>query len=82
MAKVRLTVIKGNCRSEYHKLGETFIVEDICPPICHELWNCIYPSVYTLLNDGSLDSGNSRVKTFTAMCPDGGRVEIKGEVVD
>ena len=81
MAKVKLTVLDSRCRCGYHKKGDTFIVEDICPPICHELWNNIYPSVYVLLNDGNLDFGNSREKKFECSCPDGGRVIIMGEVI-
>ena len=81
MAKVKLTVIKGNCRSGYHKRDDTFIVEDLCPAICHELWNCIYPSVFTLLNGGTLDCGNTKSRSFTSECPDGGRVIIKGELL-
>jgi len=58
-----------------------FIVEDLCPPICHELWQCIYPSVYTLLNGGSLDNGEKKAKTFELKCPDQGRVIVKDEVI-
>lgn len=35
--------------------GEKFIVDDLFPPLCHELWNSIYPSVYVLINGGDLD---------------------------
>ena len=79
--KVKLTIKKSKCRSGYHKAGDTFIVEDICPPICHELWQCIYPSVYTLVNNGDLDYGDEREKKFNFSCPDNGRVLIQGEVV-
>jgi len=82
MAKVKLTITKTNCRCGYFAEGQEFVVEDLCPPICHELWNGIYPSVYVLLNGGTLDSGESRAKTFDARCPDGGRVVIHGEVVE
>lgn len=82
MAKVKLTVLFSKCRCGYHKSGDTFIVEDVCPPICHELWNIIYPSVYTLLNNGDLDYGEHREKKFESKCPDNGRVSIKGEVIE
>lgn len=81
MEKVKLTITDANCRCGYHRTGDTFIVEDLCPPLCHELWNTIYPSVYTLLNGGTLDRGKERAKSFDAKCPDGGRVCIRGEVV-
>ena len=81
MRKVKLTVTCANCRCGYHNTGDSFIVEDICPPLCHELWNSIYPSVYTLLNDGLLDCGEKRAAYFDAKCPDGGRVCIHGEVI-
>ena len=53
--KVELTIIESKCRCGYFKKGEKFIVDDLCPPLCHELWNSIYPSVYVLINGGDLD---------------------------
>lgn len=79
--KVKLEILESKCRSGYHKKGDTFEVEDLCPAICHELWQCIYPSVYVLQNNGDLDHGHDRAKTFTGACPDGGRVIIKGTVI-
>lgn len=79
--KVKLTVLESNCRSNLHKAGDVYIVDDTCPPLCHELWQNIYPSVYVLLNGGELDLGNSRTKKFTCKCNDGGRVVIQGEVM-
>lgn len=81
MAKVKLTIIESGCRSGYCKAGDEFIVEDLCPPLCHELWNAIYPFVYALLNGAELDHGDTRVKEFDAKCPDGDRVHIHGEVI-
>lgn len=80
MPKVKLTIKESKCRSDYHKVGDTFIVEDICPPICHELWNSIYPNVYALLNGATLDYGNTKAKKFEMKCPDNGRVVISGEI--
>ena len=82
MAKVKLTVTESMCRCGYHKKGDTFVVEDLCPPLCHELWNTIYPLVYALQNGAQLDYGETRAKAFDAKCPDGGRVSIHGEVID
>lgn len=82
MAKVKLTVTESRCRGGYCRTGDTFIVEDLCPPICHELWHSIYPMVYTLCNGGSLDYGETRAKMFDARCPDGGRVCIHAEVME
>ena len=82
MAKVKLTITESRCRCGYFKAGQEFIVEDLCPPLCHELWNSIYPSVYALLNGGSLDHGETRAKAFDAKCPDGGRVCIHGEIAE
>ena len=81
-AKVKLTVTESRCRCDYLKTGDEFIVEDICPPVCHELWNTVYPSVYALLNGAELDHGDTREKFFTAECPDGGRVKVRGEAVE
>ena len=82
MAKVKLTIVESNCRSRYHKEGDTFVVDDLCPPLCHELWNTIYPMVYALRNGAELDHGNIRAKAFDAKCPDGGKVSIHGEIID
>ena len=82
MPKVKLTITESACRCGYHKAGDTFLVEDICPPLCHELWNSIYPSAYVLLNGGDLEYGEIRAKVFDAKCPDGGRVIVHGETVD
>ena len=55
VTKVKLTITESKCRCGYFKKGQEFIVEDLCPPLCHELWNNIYPSVYALQNGASLD---------------------------
>ena len=82
MSKVKITVTESKCRGGYCKAGDEFIVEDLCPPLCHELWNEIYPMVYALLNGAALDYGNKRARCFDAKCPDGGRVTVHGEVLD
>lgn len=80
--RVRLTVVESCCRSGYFKAGDEFIVEDICPPLCHELWNRAYPYVFALQNGADLDYGELRAKEFDVSCPDGGRVKIHGEALD
>lgn len=80
--KVELTILESDCRSNYHRAGDKYIVGDICPPICHELWQCIYPNVFTLLNNGELDYGEVRAKQFSYRCPDNGRVLIEGRVLN
>lgn len=82
MAKVKLTITESNCRSGYFKSGDEFIVEDLCPPLCPELWNIAYPYVFALQNGAKLDCGETRAKQFDAKCPDGGRVCVHGEVVE
>ena len=82
MPRVKLTIAESRCRSGCHQAGDAFIVEDLCPPLCHELWSAIYPSVYVLLNGGTLDRGEARAKEFDARCPDGGRVVIHGEAME
>lgn len=81
MPKVKLTVTESACRCAYHKKGDEFVVEDICPPLCHELWNAAYPYVFALKNGAELDCGEGRGKGFAVKCPDGGRVCLKGEIV-
>ena len=82
MSKVKITVISSRCRGEYCREGDEYIVEDLCPPMCHELWNTIYPMVYALRNGASLDYGNGRARCFDAKCPDGGRVVVHAEAID
>ncbi len=82
MRKVKLTITDSRCRGGYFQRGQEYIVEDLCPPICHELWNTIYPLVYALQNGAELDYGNVRAKRFDAKCPDEGRVSIHGEIVE
>ena len=82
MSKVKITVIGSRCRGGYCKAGDEYIVEDLCPPMCHELWNTIYPMVYALRNGASLDYGNGRARCFDAKCPDGGRVVVHAEAID
>ena len=82
MTKVKLTITESKCRGGYCKAGDEFIVEDLCPPLCHELWNAIYPFVYALQNGAELDHGDTRAKEFDAKCPDSDRVHIHGEVID
>lgn len=82
MGKVRLVITESQCRSGYFQAGDEFFVEDLCPPLCHELWNLIYPSVYALRNGAELDYGSKRAKQFDAQCPDGGRVKVHGEVIE
>ncbi len=82
MPSVRLTVTESACRSGLCKAGDEYLVRDVCPPICHELWNAAYPYVFALLGGGALDCGEETAKTFTVRCPDGGRVQLRGEAVD
>lgn len=80
--QIQLTILESRCRAGLHQAGQSFIVGDACPPVCHELWQCIYPMVYTLLNGGDLDYGETRAQCFEYRCPDQGRVLIRGEALD
>lgn len=82
MQKVKLTITDSHCRGGYLKKGQEYIVEDLCPPLCHELWNNIYPLVYALQNGADLDYGSVRAKMFDAKCPDECRVSIHGELME
>ena len=81
MARLKLTITQSDCRAGYHKKGDTFVVEDLCPPLCHELWHAAYPYVFALRNGGLLDQDDSRAAAFDVQCPDGGRVKLHGERV-
>ncbi len=82
MGKVRLTVTESRCRDGLCRAGEVYVVDGLCPPLCHELWHVIYPQVFALLSGGTLDCGPDRAKSFDAACPDGGRVRIHGELLE
>ena len=82
MVKVKLTVTKSECRCGYVKTGDIFVVDDLCPPLCHELWHQMYPYVFALKNNGTLDYGDFKSKQFDVSCPDQGRVCIHGEIAD
>ena len=82
MPKVKITVTESRCRGGYHKEGDEFMVEDICPPLCHELWSSFYPGVYALLNGAELDYGTTKARMLEARCPDGGRVTVRCEAID
>jgi len=82
MPKVKLTITQSRCRGGYFQKGQEFLVDDLCPPLCHELWNSIYPLVYALQNGAELDYGDTRGKLFDAKCPDECRVSIHGETVE
>lgn len=80
--KVRLKITESRCRSGHHKSGDEFIFDEVCPPLCSELWNNIYPYVFALSNGAVLDYGKGKERCFDASCPDGGRVKIHAEVVE
>lgn len=82
MRKLKLTITESRCRGGYFCKGQEYLVGDLCPPLCHELWNTIYPLVYALQNGADLDYGTVRAKMFDARCPDEGRVCVHGEVVE
>ena len=46
------------------------------------LWHYAYPYVWTLLNGGELDDGDTKSKSFDIICPDEGRVHLHGEVIE
>lgn len=80
--KVRLTVLESRCRDGLCAAGDTYLIENTCPPLCHELWGVIYPQIFALLNGAMLDHGDEHAAFFEASCPDGGRVRIRAERVE
>ena len=80
--KVKLTITHSECRSNYHKVGDEYIIdESLCPPICMELWHYAYPYIWALMNGASLDDGFEKSKSFDIICPDHGKVHLHGEVI-
>ena len=81
MPRVKLTVLESRCRDALCAAGDEFVVDNVCPPICMELWHAAYPYAFALMNGGSLDSGDTRTRAFTVRCPDEGRVVLRGEII-
>ena len=79
--KIKLTITESACRSSYHKAGDEFVVEDLCPSLCRELWHSAYPYVFALKNGAVLDCGSEKCTSFTVKCPDGGRVCLQGQLI-
>ncbi len=82
MAKVTRVITCSKCRSGYFKKGQEYIVEDLCLPLCHELWSNIYPFIFVLQNEVKLDCGNVRAQMFGAICSDESRAGVCGEVIE
>ena len=82
MPKVKLTALKSECRCGTCKTGDEFVVEDLCPPLCHELWYVAYPYVLALQSGGVLDYGGRKTRAFDVKCPDEGRVALHGELTE
>ena len=82
MARVKLTVTESRCRDDCCRAGREFLVEGVCPPLCHELWNAIYPQVFALLNGAMLDHGEEKAACFDGECLDSGRVKVHGERIE
>ena len=82
MPKIKITIIESRCRGGYCKTNDVFIVEDLCPPLCHELWHSMYPFVYALQNGANLDYSNKKRPMFDMKCPDEGRVVIHAERIE
>jgi len=80
VSRVKLTVLESFCRAGALRAGHEYLVDWLCPPICHELWQAIYPNVYVLLNNGDLYFEEGRARQFLARCPDG-KVLIRGEAL-
>lgn len=81
MCHVKLTILESQCPTGLHKAGQEFVVRDTCPPVCHELWQCIYPQVYALYNGVKLDP-DKRPNWFSLSCPKDGRVVVMGKLFD
>ena len=82
MAKVKLTVTESRCRCGYSQKDDVFVVEDLCPPLCHELWNRIYPYLFALQNGADPDYGAVRARCFDVCCPDEARFHVHGELTE
>lgn len=52
MAKVKLTITKNNCTCGYYEDNQEFIIGDLCPPICSDVWYEMYPVILALQKDG------------------------------
>jgi len=52
---VKVSVTKGKCQGNYHKKGDSFIIDETTPDgMCISAWDVISPYVMTLLYGGNL----------------------------
>ena len=65
--KVKLTILESRCRDGLCKAGDTYLVDSICPPLCHELWSVLYPLVTSMNGHIRCSSDGS---TYTAFIVD------------
>jgi len=81
--KVKLTVLCSKCRSGIMSSGKTYIIDEICPPVCAELWHQIYPYYFALANGAFLDyDGTKKSRESDVICPDEGRVKVHLQAIE
>ena len=67
---VRITVKRGKCQGDIHKIGQVFTVGATTPGgICTGAWDAIFPYVLTLLCGGNF-SWEKKKGAATIRCPD------------
>ena len=74
---IQITVIKGECQGDIHKVGQVFTVEDTTPGgVCLGAWNAIAPYLVTLMCGGNF-SWEEEDGVATIHCPDPKGITLK-----
>ena len=70
MKKVRITVTEGKCNQGFHRVGDSWVVDELTPEgICTSAFNALFPQILTLACGGEFFwEENPRVGY--ACCPD------------
>ena len=67
---IKVTVVKGKCQGDFHKIGDSWIIESMTPlGMCLGAWGAVFPYVMALDLKGefSWEKDPSRIKIH---CPD------------
>ena len=79
MKKVVATVKSGRCNQRFHKVGDSFVIDQLTPKgMCTSAFDAIFPLVFTLQCGGDFFWEDDPHVTY-ASCPDDSGVvfEIK-----
>jgi len=70
MVKVKIKVVDGECNQHFHKIGDTWEVENFTPcGLCTSAFSAIFPLILTLQCGGKFH-WEKNPEVTRAICPD------------